>query len=66
VSYESFEKLIKNIGEISEEKMFRQKQMEFEKRVERCLNKQERVYYRDLEILLNDDFVNELSFMVKS
>ena len=39
VSFESFEKLVKNIGEISEEKMFREKKEEFEKRMIKCFNK---------------------------
>lgn len=39
VSVESFEKVLKSIGEVSEEKGFKEKKVEFEKRVKRHFNK---------------------------
>jgi hypothetical protein len=35
VDFDSFEKVVKSIGEVSEEKGFKEKKVEFEKRVRR-------------------------------
>lgn len=46
--------------------MFEEKKVEFIKRMNKYFSKQEKIHFRELEILLNDDFINELSFIIKS
>ncbi len=43
---------------ISEDKIFAQKNIEFTSRMTKYFNKGEKIHFRELEILLNDDFIN--------
>ena len=53
----SFEKLIKNLCEISPEEIADKKEA-FLGRMDKYFSKQEQISINDLYILLNDDFIN--------